>query len=351
MSALCKLIAAVLLDHGDDGGPQLALASAWVDAMPRIDYDLQTSDRGSSDAVVAFPAAVQLQLQSFSKAAVLPGPAIVLLDPHRPASNRLGPFEDLARRLRHKGAIDALQKQLPDFQPESPLVAMAMDKAVEAARRTGVDGLPDGRNRPARAAVLGSAADAVEGLALARPWLEQVEDPVLHPGAAILFVRVARRLRAARGLAALDALMESGHSSEAMVVLRSLVQTAVDDGDVRRAIEVLNAHAPALETSLSLMNADSVELNTIGQTIAAQVGRSLPRAQTIALLERMRRVGALANDPLASDLVASLVRDGDVAEADIVSIEALRMESPIELHRVPSTAQAGRALSRRLVGP
>jgi len=350
MSALCRLISAVLLDHGDEGGPQLALAAAWVDAVPRIDHDLRSSGCMTNDTAATFQAAVEAQMQSFTEAATLPGAAVVLLGSNRPRPNRLGPFEDLALRLRHKGAIDALQQYLPEFTPRSPLVDAAMDRAVEAAWRTGLDGLPDGTDRKARTAVLESAADAVEGLAMARPWLERVEDPVLHPGAAILFVRVERRLRAARALAALDALRVGPLSTESMVSLRNLVGSLIDEGNVRRAIEVLNAHGPALETALALVQADNLTLNRVGRSIAAQVGRSLPRAETVALLDRLRRVGALANDPLAVDLVARLARDGDVPEADILAIEALRMHTPIELHRVPSAAQAQQALSRRVAG-
>ena len=347
MSALCRLIGAVLLDHGDDGGPQLALAAAWVDTVPRLDQDLQSTGRVSDEAAAKFQAAVESQLQSFTQAAILPGPAIVLLDPHQQRPNRLGPFEDLARRIRHKGAITALQQHLPEFTPRSPLVDAAMDRAVESARRTGLDGLPDGTNRVARAAVLESAADAVEGLATARPWIERVEDPMLHPGAAILFVRVERRLRAARGLAALDTLLAGAMSTDAMVSLRALVQMSIEQGNVRRAIEVLNAHGPALEASLSLMQADNLKLNAVGRSIAGQVGRSLPRAETIALLDRLRRVGDLASDPLAADLVAQVVRDGDVPEAQIASIEGLRMDTPIALHEAPSATIAQRALARR----
>ncbi len=347
MSALCRLIAAVLMDHGDEDGPQLALAAAWVDAIPRLDQDLRSTGRLTEEAAATFQSAVESYLQSVTQAAMLPGPAIVLLDQSGPPPSRLGPFVDLARRIRHKGAVQALQRYLPEFTPRSPLVDAAMDRAVEAARRTGLDGLPDGTDRFARVAVLMSAADAVEGLAMARQWIERVEDPVLHPGAAILFVRVERRLRAARALAALDSFLAGSMSSDAMASLRAVAQTAIEQGNVRQAIEVLDAHAPALEASLSLTQADNLELNAIGRSIAGQVGRSLPRGETIALLDRLRRVGVVASDPLAVDIVAQVVRDGDVPEAQLVSIEALRMKTPILLHEVPSAIDTRRALARR----
>lgn len=350
MAALCRLISAVLMDHGDEPGPQLALAATWVDGLDRLEHELAAGGRLDSETAAQFREAVAAQLESLGDAASLPGPAMVLLGPIRPRRNRLGPFEDLARRLRHKGAIDALQYHLPTFEPRSPLVDAAMDRAVESARQTGLDGFPDGRDRIARTAVLESAADAVEGLALARPWLERVDDPLLHPGSTILFQRVERRLRAGRALAALDVLRVRPEATEAMGQLREAVEEAVEAGQVHRAVDVLDAHGPALEAARALLDADDVGLNRMGASIAGQVGRALPRRATVLLLDRLRRVADLSTDPLAAELVAAAVREGDVDEDQLIRIEAMREDSPIELHTVPTEAQARQALDRRVAG-
>ncbi|MCH2135971.1 MAG: hypothetical protein MK101_05245 [Phycisphaerales bacterium] len=349
MASLCELLAAGLLDHGDSPGPQLALAAAWIDALNQIEHSIKHDGHLDPDEMSAFCDAVDAQLSSYSQAATLPGVAAVLLVPKRRTGNRMGPFEELARRLRHKGAIDALQRELPAFNPSSPLVDAAMDRAVEAARRTGKDAFPDGRDRIDRIAVLTEAADAVEGLAMARHWLERVDDPLLHPGSTILFSRVERRLGAARALAALDDLRVRD-ATDAMKQLRASVAEAVETQQVRRAIDLLVAHGPALETSRALLQADDLRLNRLGRSIVAQVGRSLPDAQTVALLDRMRRVGELSGDLLADDLIESLIAEGDVSEVELLRAESMGMESPIDLHTVPSMTEAQRMLERRRAG-
>ena len=40
-AALCRLLIAVLLDHVEEHGPQLALVAAWVDGLPQLVAELQ----------------------------------------------------------------------------------------------------------------------------------------------------------------------------------------------------------------------------------------------------------------------------------------------------------------------
>ena len=351
MEALCRLLTAALMDHGDEGGPQLALAATWVDSLGRVEYDLRNGDRLTVERAAAFVQAVDAQLADYSADCTLPGPAIELIQPASRRRQKLGPFEDLARRIRHKGAIDALQKHVPEFQADSAMVHVAMSKAVESARRTGADPMPDGPDRIAREALLNTAADAVEGLAIARPWLEDVEDPWLHPGAAILFERLDRRLRATRALAALDQLRTSSLQSAAMSALRETVDQAVRGGNIVRAVQVLAAHAPALECARALVHSDDVGLNTMGASIAAQVGRALPRRDTVALLDRLRRLAVVSDDPLAADLVAKAALDGQVDEQALLTVESMRLDTPVQLHKAPDPALAVAVLARRRARP
>ena len=346
-AALCRLLIAALLDHVEEHGPQLALVAAWVDGLPRLVAELQKTRRLKPDRADAFVTAVMEQLADRSAITTLPGHAVVLLPPQPGGRRRLGPFEDLARKLRHKGAIDALQRHLPTFEPVSPLVDALMDEAIEEARRTALDALPDGENRIAREAVLFWAADAVAGLATARPWLEAVEDPYLHPGASILFERVRTRMGAGRALAALDQLRASALGTVSMEALRTEVQNAAEQGRLVRAIELLTAHAPALECARALLQADNLDLNAVGRAVAGVVGRRLPNAETVQQLDRLRRVAVLVGDPFADALVAQAAREGDVAEQDLAKVEAACIRVPIDLRRIPSAAQATAVLTRR----
>ena len=309
--ALCRLLIAALLDHIEEGGPQLALVAAWIDALPTLVDELRQNRRLKPERAGAFVTAVTEQLADLEADLALPGHAVVLLPPQPGGLRRRGPFEDLARQLRHKGAIEAMQRHLPVFEPASPLVDALMDEAVEEARRTALDALPDGGNRIAREAVLSWAADAVAGLATARPWLEAVEDPYLHPGASILFERVRTRMGAGRALAALDQLRASDLGTASMEAMRTEVQNAVEQGRLVRAIEVLTAHAPALECARALLQADNLDLNAVGRAVAGVVGRRLPSAETVQQLDRLRRVAELVGDPLAEALVAQAAREGD----------------------------------------
>jgi len=346
-AALCRLLIAALLDHVEEHGPQLALVAAWIDALPQLISELRTTRMLKPERADAFVAAVTAQLANIEAVTTIPGHAVVLLPPEPGGRRRLGPFEDLARRLRHKGAIEALQRHLPTFEPVSPLVDALMDEAVEEARRTALDALPDGANRIAREAVLSWAADAVAGLATARPWLEGVEDPYLHPGASILFVRVRTRMGAGRALAALDQLRASDLGTASMEALRTEVQNAVEQDHLARAIEVLTAHAPALECARALLWADNLDLNAVGRAVAGVVGRQLPSPETVQQLDRLRRVAALVGDPLAEALVAQAAVEGDVAEQDLAKVESARIRVPINLRRLPSGSQAAAVLTRR----
>jgi hypothetical protein len=347
MEALCRLLSAALSDHAESGGPQLAMAAIWVDGLSRVGYDLRNGNRLTPERAKSFIYAVDALLSDYTISCTLPGPAIELIEPASRRRRRLGPFEDLARQIRHKGAIDALQRHVPEFQTDSVLVDAAMGRAVESARRTGADLMPDGQDRIARQALLNTAADAVEGLSRARPWLEAVEDPWLHPGAAILFERLDRRLRATRALAALDVLRVSSLQSAAMSALRETVEQAVQAGQTGRAVQVLAAHAPALECARALVDADDVGLNTLGASIAAQVGRALPRRETVALLDRLRRLAVVSDDPLAAELVRLAGIDGDVDEQALLSVEAMGLDTPVTLHEAPDPAAAAAVLARR----
>ena len=345
--ALCRLVSAALMDHAEDGGSHLAMGSLWAQAVPSLTHDLEHERPLTAADASAFVLAVDQQLDDWRSATVLPGPAHVLLPRQARRPDRLSPFEDLARRLRHKGAIDAIQRHLPTFEPRSPLVDALMDEAVEAARRTAVDGLPEGRDRPDRAAILNRAADAVEGLAMARPWLERVDDPYLHPGASILFVRVQSRLHAARALAGLDVLRHGPHVTDAMQALRAEVASAIEAGDVSRAEAVLCAHGPALECVRALVEADDDGLNRLGATVIPVIGRQLPDAATVKQLDRLRRVAGIASDPEAQALVQRAATTGDVDESDLQQAEGLHLDTPASLHVVPSQAVAAVILARR----
>ena len=347
-AALCRLITAVLLDHADGDPRQLALAGAWLDALDRITWELQHERPRTPAQATAFADAVEALLSDYSAEITLPGPALVLLPEAAPVRRavQFGPFADIARRIQHKAAIEAL-RDVPDMQVRSPDVERLLLEAINAAQRTAADALPDGPNRPARVFVLRSAAHAVAGLASAHGWIARVEDPYLHPGAAILFTRVQDRLEAARALAALDVLLAGPHATTAMTDLRAAVESAVKEERQARVLALLKAHAPTLECARAMLVADHPRFNAIGAALAEAVGERLPSPETVKQLERLRRVAVLAEDPAAAGLVHQVVETGDVDEATLQRVEGVQLSAPVDLRTVPSQADAAAMLTRR----